>query len=183
MSLTAEAKAALDEVIQKKGYTDYKWIEPDKIITAQWVRMKCMFGCNSYGRCAACPPNTPSLSECERFFGEYEDALVLHFTGTMDQPEERHNWSAKINAKLVKLEREVFLAGYERAFLLFMDSCCFCKECTGTRETCQEPRMARPSPEAMCVDVYSTVRQFGYGINVRTDYDQQMDRYAFLFVH
>jgi len=114
MSLTAEAKAALDDVIQKRGYTDYKWIEPHKIITAQWVRMKCMFGCNGYGRCAACPPNTPSLDECERFFNEYDDALVLHFTGTMDKPEDRHNWSAKINAQLVKLEREVFLSGYER---------------------------------------------------------------------
>jgi len=70
----------------------------------------------------------------------------------MKQPENRHNWSKKINAKLVQLEREVFLAGCERAFLLFMDSCCFCQECSGTRATCQEPRMARPSPEGMCAD-------------------------------
>jgi hypothetical protein len=34
----------------------------------------------------------------------------------MRKPEDRHAWSRKINAKLVKLEREVFLAGYERAF-------------------------------------------------------------------
>jgi predicted metal-binding protein len=100
----------------------------------------------------------------------------------MDKPEDRHAWSAKINAKLLKLEREVFLAGYERAFLLFMDSCCFCKECTGGRQTCKKPRMARPAPEAMAVDVYSTVREFGFPINVRTDYDQKMDRYAFLMV-
>jgi len=33
------------------------------------------------------------------------------------------------------------------------------------------------------VDVYSTVRRFGFPINVRTDYDQKMDRYAFLMVH
>jgi hypothetical protein len=42
--------------------------------------------------------------------------------------------------------------------------------------------MARPSPEGMGVDVYATVRQFGFSINVRTDYDQQMDRYAFLMI-
>ncbi len=100
----------------------------------------------------------------------------------MDKPEDRHAWSRKINAKLVKLEREVFLTGFERAFLLFMDSCCFCKECTGVRETCKEPRMARPSPEAMAVDVYSTVLQYGFPINVRVDYAQKMDRYAFLMV-
>ena len=77
----------------------------------------------------------------------------------------------------------MFLAGFERAFLLFMDSCCFCKECTGNRETCEKPFMARSAPKAMVVDVYSTVRRFGFEINVRTDYEQKMDRYAFLMVH
>lgn len=172
----------VDAILQSHGYTDYKWVDPKRIIVAQWVRMKCMFGCGEYGHGGACPPNTPSVSECERFFGEYEDAIILHFEGRMDKPEDRHPWSAKINARLVKLERDVFLAGFERAFLLFMDSCGFCKDCTGNRETCEQPRMARPAPEAMAVDVYSTVRQFGFEINVRTDYDQKMDRYAFLMI-
>ena len=183
MGLTSKKRQPLDAIFKKKGYTDYKWIDPKKIIVAQWVRMKCEFGCGEYGRCAACPPNTPSVAECAQFFSEYSDALILHFEGIMDKPEDRHAWSAKINAKLLKLEREVFLAGYERAFLLFMRSCCFCKECTGDRQTCKKPRMARPAPEAMAVDVYSTVRQYGFPINVRTDYNQKMDRYAFLMVH
>jgi hypothetical protein len=43
--------------------------------------------------------------------------------------------------------------------------------------------MARPAPEAMAVDVYTSVRRFGFHINVRTAYDQKMDRYAFLMVY
>ncbi len=183
MGLTPEKRKTLDAIFKKKGYNDYKWIHPQKIIVAQWVRMKCKFGCTEYGRGGACPPNTPSVAECEQFFSEYSDATILHFDGTMNKPEDRHAWSHKINAELVKLERKVFLAGYERAFLLSMDSCGFCKECTGDRQTCKEPRMARPTPEAMAVDVYSTVRQYGFPINVRTDYDQKMNRYAFLMVH
>ncbi|MFO7716923.1 DUF2284 domain-containing protein [Desulfosarcina sp.] len=183
MGLNTVQCKQIDEILQANGYSDYQWIDPQKIIVAQWVRMKCMFGCGEYGRGGACPPNTPSVAECERFFKEYADALILHFAGRMNQPEDRHAWSAKINAGLVKLERAVFLAGYPRAFQLFMDSCCFCKTCTGNRETCEQPRMARPAPEAMAVDVYATVRQFGFEINVRTDYDQEMDRYAFLMVH
>ena len=183
MGLTPKKRKSLDAIFRQKGYSDYKWIDPKKVIVSQWVRMKCKFGCGEYGRGGACPPTTPSVSECERFFDEYSDAVILHFEGVMEKPEDRHAWSRKINAKLVKLEREVFLAGYERAFLLMMDSCNFCKECTGDRETCQEPRMSRPSPEGMAVDVYSTVRQFGFPINVRTEYDQKMDRYAFLMVH
>jgi predicted metal-binding protein len=183
MDLAPEKRKTLDAILKKRGCTGYKWIDPQKIIVAQWVRMKCKFGCAEYGRGGACPPNTPSVAECKQFFSEYSDALILHFEGTMDRPEDRHVWSAKINAKLLKLERDIFLAGYERAFLLFMDSCCFCKQCTGDRQTCKKPRMARPAPEAMAVDVYSTVRQYGFPINVRTDYNQKMDRYAFLMVH
>ncbi|MDM8539606.1 DUF2284 domain-containing protein [Desulfococcaceae bacterium HSG9] len=182
MNLSFKQRQALDGLLHTNGYTDYKWIDPHKIIVSQWVRMKCMFGCGEYGRGATCPPNTPSVADCRQFFSEYSDAVILHFEGKMDKPEDRHAWSGKINAKLVKLEREIFLAGYEKAFLLFMDSCCFCKDCTGSRETCDQPRMARPAPEAMAVDVFSTVRQFDFNINVRTEYDQKMDRYSFLMV-
>lgn len=182
MQLSWEKRSNLDTVFKKMGYTDYQWIDPQKIIVSQWVRMKCKFGCGEYGRGGACPPNTPPVTECREFFQEYGDAVILHFEGLMDKPEDRHAWSRKINAKLVKLEREVFLSGNERAFMLFMDSCCFCKECTGNRQTCENPRMARPAPEAMAVDVYSTVRQFGFPIMVRTEYDQKMDRYAILLV-
>ena len=183
MALSPQQHQRIDGTLQSHGYADYKWIDPKRIIVAQWVRMKCMFGCGEYGHGGACPPNTPSVAECERFFKEYSDAIILHFEGRMKKPEDRHAWSAKINAKLIKLERDVFLAGFERTFLLFMDSCCFCKTCSGDRTTCAQPRMARPAPEAMAVDVYTTVRQYGFPINVRTAYDQKMDRYAFLMVH
>ncbi len=182
MAMNKEQRKVVDDIFESHEYTNYKWIDPQQIIVAQWVRMKCMFGCGEYGHGGACPPHTPPVPECERFFKEYSDAIILHFEGLMDKPEDRHAWSARINAKLVKLERAVFLAGFERAFMLFMDSCCFCKECSGNRETCEQPRMARPAPEAMAVDVYSTVRKFGFEINVRTDYDQKMDRFAFLMV-
>ena len=182
MSLSNEQQQHVDQILQSHGYADYRWIDPQKIVVAQWVRMKCLFGCGEYGHGACCPPNTPSVAECERFFKEYTHALILHFAGRMDQPEDRHAWSAKINARLSKLERAVFLAGHERVFMLFMDSCNLCKQCTGERRTCEHPRMARPAPEAMAVDVYTTVRRFGFEINVRTDYDQTMDRFAFLMV-
>ena len=82
----------------------------------------------------------------------------------------------------MKLEREVFLAGYEKVFLLYMDSCYICTDCTGTREACKSPRSARPSPEAMAMDVFSTVREYGYPIEVLVDNSQAMNRYAFLMI-
>ena len=183
MGLNVKQRKQVEGIFESHEYNDYRWIDPKKIVVSQWVRMKCKFGCGEYGRGGACPPETPSVAECREFFYEYSDAVILHFEGLMDKPENRHSWSAKINARLVKLERAVFIAGFERAFFLFRDSCCFCKECTGNRETCDQPRMARPAPEAMVVDVYTTVRQAGFKINVLPDYDQKMNRFAFLMVH
>ena len=175
-------KKKLEEKFIAHNFTDFKWIDPLKFVTAQWVRMKCMFGCDEYGQTAICPPNAPSISECERFFSEYKEAVVFHFEKKVDKPEDRFNWTRKTNLKLLKLETEIFVSGYEKAFLLFMDSCNICKECPGTKENCIEPKMSRPTPEAMCIDVYSTMRQADYPIHVLSDYAQKMNRYAFLLI-
>jgi predicted metal-binding protein len=181
--LSTNKREELEALFCKYGYTDFKWIEPDKIVVSHWVRMKCMFGCGEYGKTASCPPNVPLVSECERFFREYNDAVIFHFEKKVAKPEDRFAWTKKVNAKLSKLEREVFLSGYERAFLLFMDSCRICGECeAGVRENCKQPRLARPSPEALAIDVYATVRQVDYPIHVLPDYSQKMNRYAFLMI-
>lgn len=172
----------LDELFHKRGYRDYRWVNPRQVVVSQWVRMKCMFGCGEYGRSASCPPNLPAVPECERFFQEYSTMVIFRFAKSVDQPQDRHKWSKKVNAGLVSLERDVFLTGYERAFLLAMDSCYLCSECPGERVQCNHPRLSRPSPESMAVDVYSTVKQFDFPIAVRTGYAQEMNRYAFLMI-
>lgn len=172
----------LEALFEKHGYTDYKWIQPENIAVAQWVRIKCMFGCGEYGRNATCPPNVPSVSECRQFFDEYSTGVIFHFEKAMDQPQDRFAWTKQINQALVELEREVFLSGYEKAFLLYMDTCYICADCSGKREECKSPRSARPTPEAMAVDVFSSVRQHGYPIEVLADYSQPMNRYAFLMI-
>ncbi|MCP4351485.1 MAG: DUF2284 domain-containing protein [Desulfobacterales bacterium] len=181
--MSYESVKELEELFKKHGFEDFKWIEPKEIIVSQWVRMKCTFGCGDYGKNASCPPNTPPVSECERFFREYSNAVIFHFEKKVDVPEDRHKWSKKINSDLLKLEREVFLSGYERTFLLFMDGCSLCTECSEQRADCKNPKMSRPVVEAMAVDVYTTVRKVGYPIQVRTDYSQEMNRYALLMIH
>ena len=172
----------LEELFHKHGYTDFKWIDPIEFVVAQWVRMKCMFGCDEYGRTATCPPNVPSVSECERFFGDYKHAVIFHFAKRVDKPEDRWDWTRDLNRKLLELEREVFCSGYEKTFLLFLDSCNFCESCAGLRTKCIEPEQARPTPESLAVDVFTTVRKVGYEIDVLSDYDKTMNRFAFLMI-
>ena len=144
--------------------------------------MKCTFGCSNYGHNATCPPNVPSVAECREFIKEYTSAVIFHIPKQVERPEDRHDWSKGINAKLGKLERDVFLAGYNKAFMLAMDSCGLCTECPGQRNACKHPKLARPVPEALGIDVFSTVRACGYPIEVLTEYTQTMNRYAILLI-
>jgi predicted metal-binding protein len=173
----------LEALFVRHAATDFKWINPvADIVVAQWVRMKCMFGCENYGRNGACPPNTPSIEECRRLFSEYTLGALFHFPFRVEKPEDRRLWSDKINREMLKLEREVFLAGYPKTFLMPMDSCHLCAECPGQRAECRNAKSARPGPDAMGIDVFSTARQAGYPIQVLSDYTQEMNRYAFLLI-
>ena len=124
----------LKMIFKRHGYDDFKWIDPKSIVVAQWARMKCTFGCKNYWKCGTCPSNTPSVSECKEFFQGYKTGVVFHFTKTVHRPEDRFAWTRKVNSKLLKLEREVFLSGFYKAFLLFMDSCNLCASCSGVRQ-------------------------------------------------
>jgi predicted metal-binding protein len=144
--------------------------------------MKCLFGCESYGSISTCPPNVPSVQECERFVREYSRCAVFHFEKKMDLPENRHEWTKGVNQKLYELELFLFKSGYVKAFLLPMDTCELCGSCTPVREDCRHLEQARPTPDALGIDVYSTVRTLGYPIQVLSDYDETMNRYAFLLI-
>jgi predicted metal-binding protein len=172
----------LERLFVERGFADFKWTKPEQIVVAQWVRMKCTFGCPDYGKNATCPPNVPSVGECRQFFNEYNTGVIFHIEKQVEKPEDRKPWSAQVNQDLLKVEREVFLAGHPKAFLLAMDNCRLCTDCPGEREKCKHPRMARPAPEGMAVDVFSTVRQCGFPIEVLKDYAQTMNRYAFLLI-
>jgi predicted metal-binding protein len=175
-------RRSIEDLARKHGVPDFRWISGNDVQVCRWVRFKCMFGCDSYGRNACCPPEVPSIAECRELFAEYGHILILQIAERLDDPEDRKEWSRKKNLALLPLERDVFLAGHHKVMLLFMDECRLCGECPGTRAECRKPCMARPCPEALGVDVFSTVRSAGFTIEVLTDYGQEMKRYAFLLV-
>ena len=175
-------KKSLNTLFAENGYDDYTWIKARDIEISQWTRLKCMFGCGSYGSNASCPPHVPLVDECRSFFSEYTDGVIFHFQEKIYDIRKYVEWSRKVNMKLLKLERSVFLSGYRKAFLLFIDECELCAECAGTRSDCRNPRGARPSTEGIGIDVYTTVRKHGLPIQVLKDYDEPMNRYAVLMV-
>ena len=179
--IAPENPTTLETLFQSHGFADFRWLAPENIVVAQWVRMICLFGCPEYGRNASCPPYAPAVPECERFFREYHRAVVFHIPHHCSI-QAYDEWARKINRDLIKLERSVFLAGYQKAFMLLIDACNLCSKCSGDKVKCNNPKSSRPTVEALAVDVYATVRNVDYPIQVLASEQETMNRYALLMV-
>ncbi|HDQ92852.1 MAG TPA: DUF2284 domain-containing protein [Synergistetes bacterium] len=179
--MNREVCAVVDPLLKDSGFADYLWVSPSAMMVSQWVRMKCMFGCPHYGKNASCPPNVPSVLECRELLSEYSMAVLIHLV--CDIPSEgRKEWCRRSQMELVEAEKQIFLAGYERAFLLSFDNCNLCDECVPSPSECHHPYMRRPTMEAFAIDVYSSVRKLGYEVSVRRSPEDPEDRFALMLV-
>jgi len=132
------------------GAIDSKIIPADTVVTAEWVRIKCQFGCGGYGRGLTCPPYSPTPEQTRKMLSYYKNALLIH----VDE-------EAEINDIVPIIEKEAFFDGYFKAFGIGAGPCYLCEKCS---KFCKHPREARPAMEACGIDVFSTVRGHGFPI-------------------
>ena len=137
---------------KKLGAKDAKIITTDSVVIAEWVRLKCQFGCGGYGHSLTCPPYSPTPEQTEKILKDYTHALLIHGEEYTD-----------IQEIVASLEREIFLDGNWKVFGLGSGPCELCTRCG---KFCKYPRKARPAMEACGIDVYSTVRQNGFPLEV-----------------
>jgi predicted metal-binding protein len=93
------SREKIEAIVGKQGFSDYRWINPREIVVGQWMRVKCMFGCGNHGL-GACPPNTPSVEECDRFFKEYESGLIIRLNKFANKDPYPSDWSKEMTGKL-----------------------------------------------------------------------------------
>lgn len=139
-------------------------ISPEQVVTAEWVRLKCQYGCGGYGECLTCPPYSPTPETTRRVLRHYRQALLLRVEGQGGEDEEER-LRRRLNEAVVTLEREVFLDGHYYAWSMTAGPCLLCKRCN-LKGPCRHPHLARPSMEACGVDVFTTVRRAGWEIEV-----------------
>ena len=165
----------------KGGVTDVKLIHPSSVVTAPWVRFKCQFGCPFYGLSYCCPPDTPNHDQTRAVLDSYNRALLFHIE--LPDSEDRVKRSNKIHEMLVKMEGEVFKDGFYKAFILPIGLCTLCKECAKNEgKPCRLGDKARPSMEAVGIDVYQTARNNGFFINTLKEITETHNLYALLLV-
>ena len=131
------------------------------------VRLKCQVPlCDSYGRNYTCPPHVPTPSDFRKALNGYEKAVLVQVNDTLTEGNRDPFLSAGLLHELINLgEKEAFLMGYRFA-TGFIGGCCrLCETCAVvTREACRFPFRARPSMEAMGIDVIETARRAGISV-------------------
>ena len=135
-------------------------IDTGKIVTAEWVRMKCLYGCDDNGSYRTCPPNSPEPAATRRLVDGFRRAILLK-GGPHRGRENSDPMSRKLNDAALKLEGELFLAGFFKAWTMGAGPCDYCGTCE-LDGPCVAPERARPSMEGCGIDVFTTVRNAGW---------------------
>ena len=171
--MAATERTPIDQFIHRAvelGATDAKAVATSNVFTAEWVRMKCQFGCGAYASSRNCPPYSPTPARTRQVLDEYDTAILVHGDATAD-----------IRAIVTGLEREVFLAGYYKALAYACGPCHLCDDCD-LEGACRHPRRSRPAMEACGIDVFATARAAGFPIQVVTSRDCPQNYYGLVLV-
>jgi predicted metal-binding protein len=157
--------AALEEA----GATRTTLIRAKDVVVDDRVRMKCRIPiCEAYGQNLMCPPHVPPVEEFRTALAGFSDAVVVQLTASLpkspDGPKKDVFAAAKRLHELVNLgERTAFQEGFRFATGLIGGCCRLCDECEGVKPggRCAHPYKARPSMEAMGIDVTATTEKAG----------------------
>jgi predicted metal-binding protein len=163
------------------------------VVVDERVRLKCRVPrCSSYGRNLMCPPHVPGPDETRAALARYSDVLIVQRdiavtqaqvdaaldgktyaesralgaedVGCDDEITAAQNAFAKL---MSTLESEAFKLGYRFAAAFAGGDCVLCEVCEGIEDgVCRHPFEARPSAEAVGVDVIATARAAGLDVEM-----------------
>lgn len=167
---------------KKLGATEAKIVSTEEVIVDKRVRLKCIIPiCADYDRHLMCPPNVMSVDEFSEILRLYKKAIILQVEADVDSSDksERHldkdvcktversthsaSWERKLHRLVNQMETHAFKQGFYLAAGLTGGNCHLCRECVAPQsgESCRHPFEARPSMEAMGIDVVKTCKKVG----------------------
>lgn len=156
-----------------------------EISVAQWVRLKCKYGCKKYGTSWCCPPETPDPEETKALLSEYELALLLCATSKNGHfyrdSQKKRRIQVAIWKGTVALERHLFLAGYYKAFGLVSENCALCKVCAYPKD-CLFPTDRRPSVESCSIDIFQTLKNIGKSFRLALSVGEEYNCYSIILL-
>jgi len=174
----------------ESGATRAKVIEAGLIVIDERVQLKCRYPpCLFYGKNLMCPPYTPSAKEFGEYTAKYKHAIIVQIETPIEEEIKRRirRKGAKLKEllkdyelfehgragwkKLVDVvsavEREAFNKGYYLSLGLTAGTCRLCATCD-PKLPCRHPWEARPSMEAVGIDVHKTTKNAGLELKWNT---------------
>ncbi len=183
--ISADLTRRLLEKGRPYGLTAVVPFESEKIVVAEWVRLKCRYGCSRFGTNWCCPPATPRPAKVRTILKEYSLALLTVGTKScadfyLDNQRKRalqvRCWKGTLS-----LERLLFLEGYYKAFSLVGECCALCRKCAYP-EDCRFPQEKRPSIESLSIDVIGTLKNIGTTSRVATHPKDTFNYYGLILL-
>jgi len=184
----------LCKLARKLGATDAVSFSVRGVVVDERVRLKCRIPlCDDYGLNLMCPPNVMSVQEFREILAKYNHAVLVQIEMRMPpemkaeirkaddvsalykDPEfldsyKKHFTPVKLRLQRIvhRIESKAFSQGYRFAVGFIAGSCKLCPKCVAVDscEPCRHPFRARPSMEAMGIDVYQTARNAGLPFDI-----------------
>lgn len=172
---------------KNKGASYANIIDARDVVTDPRVRLKCSVPrCSSYGRNLMCPPNMMSVEEFSKILSLYKKAILLQVeTDTdssdkssgaldgesceeLDKATNSAKWQKALHRLVNSVETQAFKQGFYLAAGLTGGECSLCAECVAVQsgKPCRHPFEARPSMEAMGIDVIRTCEKAGMPVKL-----------------
>lgn len=160
------------------------------VVVDERVNLKCRVPlCSGYGHNLMCPPSVMEAAETRKVLGRYGDALVVQMDIPITQDCVDEQFDSRTHAEaqadeaqieglresqnrfahlMTDLERAAFKLGYRYATAFSGGECVLCDDCVGqaSGEQCRHPFQARPSMEAVGIDVVATAEAAGLSVEL-----------------
>ncbi len=154
-------------------------ISADQVVIDPRVRLKCLVPvCPHYGFNLMCPPRVMDPEAFGRVIDSYSHGILIQFPiqispdgfESLEEAMEDIQYSRAVEESskqmaqaLSQIERKAISMGYRFAAALAGGHCRLCDECVGqlSGERCKHPFKARPSMEALGIDVFQTAKNVG----------------------
>jgi len=170
---SAQTIAALITLLKEQGATTALSLPVSHVIVDERVRLKCQVPvCDSFHKNLMCPPFVMPVEKFRQVLACYKEAILLQTEGVVDvmtdgKPGKDVFAPAGRLHDLVNLgEREAFRSGFRFAAGLIGGCCRLCEVCVAIDNSriCRFPFRARPSMEAMGIDVVATLENAGLSL-------------------
>jgi len=161
------------EMAYQLGAKNVVAVTPDDIVFDGRTILKCMFGCNDWGKGCTCPSRDGflPLKDMKELFKMYKTVLIIH----------SHNKKTAQNASLT-IENEAYLDGDALAFST--SDCALCDECAGRLDNpCRNTMKARPSFHSIGINVFATAANLNLPLKPLRSEDDEQNWYSAVWLN